>query len=414
MENNHIAIRGTSPILARDDGCVMCPSNIKLKCPPCKDNESCAFTSTTCHSCAAAVCRANDPADSDNSDSSSSSDSSKGPSAGPIAGGVIGGIIVIAIITYLVWKFLIKPKRGQERQASTYEATSNQSIGHVEKDGSSGHDRRESTYTVHSIASTVLTRASNIIQIAYIPGMSNRGTPTSQTPDVLVPPVPPIPAGRRDGGYDDGPYYGRESTYSGYSGMSDGDSYAGNYNQRASIASTIYGKQAQVQTASQAGMRAKPTVVSVKSGGSSPNTPPVPSINFEKFNNNDRPESLASNFSVGSTFVNTATQGRAQVVKVGGLKKIDIAPKSMTSSVTSPSQSDQTTSPAQPSPIPTITETPPPEDTQGPFADPPTAAKAPLGAIKEDKREDRSSSSSSSMSSGSREKGPFGDEHAAI
>jgi hypothetical protein len=60
-----------------------------------------------------------------------------------------------------------------------------------EKDFTPRGDARASTYTVDSIASTVLTRASNIIQIAYIPGVTNRSAPS--TPGLLVPPVPPIP-----------------------------------------------------------------------------------------------------------------------------------------------------------------------------------------------------------------------------
>ena len=391
-------------------GCVQCDANAKLTCPPCKDGTQCAYTTQSCNQCPQAICQAVDGSDS--GDGSSSSDSgSKGPSAGPIAGGVIGGIAVIAIITFLVWKYLIKPKRGQYEQPSLYEAESSRGGGYVEKSDGHSHERRESVHTVHSIASTVLTRASNIIQIAYIPGVSNRATPTSQTPDVLVPPVPPIPAGRDDES-EFSPYYARDSTYSGYSDR------ASSYNPRSSIASTIYGKQAQVQTASQAGMRIKPTVVSVKSGGSTPNTPPVPNIDFEKFSGPARPESTASNFSVGSTFVNTATQGRAQVVKVGGLKKIDIGPKSASpapSSVTSPAKSSgKEASPIALSPIPTITETPPPEDSeQGPFADPPQ--KTPLGAIKEETRDGSSGSSSrasSAVSTPDRENGPFSDAHA--
>ena len=111
------------------------------------------------------------------------------------------------------------------------------------------------------------------------------------------------------------------SSLNGISSFTDRTSYA----PRSSIASTIYGRQAQVQTPAQTGMRAKPTVVSVKSGsGSGANTPPVPSIDFDKYGGgNGRPRSGASAFSVGSTFVNnanTATQARAQqVVKVGTL-----------------------------------------------------------------------------------------------
>lgn len=351
---------------------------------------------------------------------------SNGPSAGPIVGGVLGGIVAIAILTYLVWRFLIKPKRSRMSQSIYEPAASN--ARDVEKDNASRMTHRSSTHTVHSIASTVLTRASNIIQIAYIPGVTNRATPTS--PTVLVPPVPPIPMhhseGNRQSNQDDQHFFVpgnlRDSTYSGISAYTDRTSYA----PRSSIASTIYGKQAQVQTPAQTGMRAKPTVVSVKPGHvSGTNTPPVPSIDFEKFGAG-RPRSGASAFSVGSTFVNnanTATQGRAQVVKLGGgPKKIDVGAKSEAStssrSVSSASSSDSVSqAPTRDSNAVTLIEDSPVGDL-GPFSDPPAtpnpAGIPTLGAVIEDEGEEHRDGSRTSRRPGSSERGrsPFGDEHA--
>merc|ERR1711981_1254864 len=78
---------------------------------------------------------------------------------------------------------------------------------------------RASTHTVASMASTVLTRASNIIQIAYMPGVTNRSAPS--TPGLLVPPVPPIPIALSDAGtprYEQEHFFMpgdlRDSTYS--------------------------------------------------------------------------------------------------------------------------------------------------------------------------------------------------------
>lgn len=292
--------------------------------------------------------------------------------------------------------------------------------------------KRSSTHTVHSIASTVLTRASNIIQIAYIPGVTNRATPTS--PGVLVPPVPPIPMHHTEGYRETDqneqeeqhfftPGDLRDSTYSGFSGYSDRTSYARSYAPRSSIASTIYGKQAQVAAPAQTGMRAKPTMVSVKSlgpGGVTP--PPVPSIDFEKFGNG-RPKSGASAFSVGSTFLNnanTATQARAQVVKVGGgLKTIEIGNKSDSDASTPstlfpPSPNTLGQNSGRDSNVTVLDDSP--RMDQGPFSDPPaqrSAVSPSLGPLLEEDS-DRQSSGRDSRPLSSRARGtsPFGDEHA--
>lgn len=396
----------SAKLLVRQDNCVGCSSGEKLICPTCPSGQSCGFTTQSCTECPKAFCRVTGSSDGTTGGGSnvSASKSHDGPSAGPIAGGVIGGIIVIALLTYLVWRFLIKPKRASrldDRHTSIYEADSTPTQG-VEKSDQSNLGRRASTHTVHSIASTVLTRASNIIQIAYIPGVTNRATPTS--PDVLVPPVPPIPvhhSGEANGSeHFFVPGNLRDSTYSGFSATTDRTSYA----PRASIASTIYGRQAEIQTASQAGMRAKPTVVSVKPGA---NAPPVPSIDMERFGPPNRPASAASNFSVGATY--TATQGRAQVVKVGGLKKIDIGAKQEGSSLSVVSSNESLSSKESSDEIGTIhiAQEPEPRGTS-PFADPPSATPraANLAAITEEKGDGESARNSKTSG------GPFGDEHA--
>lgn len=399
--------------LTRRDDCVKCDDSSKLTCPACAPGESCQFTvPLDCRQCAKSFCMKEDTPATTGGDKGSS-----GPSAGPIAGGVVGGIIAIAIITYLIWRFVIKPKRAANPHQSVYETETN-TARHIEKDDASGITRRSSTHTVHSIASTVLTRASNIIQIAYIPGVTNRATPTS--PTVLVPPVPPIPMqhseGHRQSGRTDDQHFFvpgdlRDSTYSGISTFSDRTSYA----PRSSIASTIYGRQAQVQTPAQTGMRAKPTVVSVKSAGASaPSTPPVPSIDFERFGVPGRPDSTASDFSVGSTYLNnanTATHGRAQVVKLGSsLKKVDIAGRSDASaSLTSLASSSSKSS----SHIP-VTKSP--SSDQGPFSDPPERKNGistpTLGPVAEEAEESRGTDRMTRPGSGDRGRSPFGDEHA--
>ncbi|KAM0198224.1 hypothetical protein ACHAPA_011931 [Fusarium lateritium] len=406
-------------LVPRSKSCVKCDDDAQLECPKCADDEVCQFTvPLDCTMCATSICE-KDP------DSSVSSGSS-GPNVGAIVGGVLGGIAVIAIATYTVWRFCIKPKRSQIPTSIYVEDTD---AIQSEKDAASRGTRPHSTHTVHSIASTVLTRASNIIQIAYIPGVTNRATPTS--PNVLVPPVPPIPMhhaeANRSLGNDDQHFFVpgdlRDSTYSGLSGYSDRTSYARtSYAPRSSVASTIYGKQAQVLTPAQTGMRAKPTVVSVKSVGNSSGelvAPPVPAIDFGRFGNG-RPKSGASAFSVGSTFLNsanTATQARAQVVKVGTLKKVDMGSKTESDASSSTMANSPPATPngnvTRDSSITVIEESP--NMDQGPFSDPPErsspqkANKAPsLGAV----IEDTVGESDKPLALQRRDSSPFGDKHA--
>ncbi len=275
--------------------------------------------------------------------------------------------MIIAAITYCVWRFCIKAKR-QQYEEEDWAEDSNESAA-AEKDFTMRRDARASTHTVGSIASTVLTRASNIIQIAYIPGVTNRSTPS--TPGLLVPPVPPIPIALSNAST---PRYEQEHFFmpgdlrdSTYSGVSDRTSYA-----RNSVASTIYGKNAIVSPVpATTVIRGKAAVVSVKSNGTSNSgetTPPVPSVDYGKFGKNlNGPPSPA--FSVGSTFLSsantaTATQLRPQVVRVISTPKKESLP-----SATVEDDSKGSLLPRDSNAITIIDDTPAVE--QGPFSDPP-------------------------------------------
>jgi len=294
--------------------CVECSSSQNPACPTCADGEFCTLVAVSCDACQKTVCVA-----SASTSPTSTKSSSSGPNVGAIAGGVIGGVAVIAILTYLVWRFCIKTRRQafeQENWAEEDETI----IPEKEKDFAMRRDARASTHTVGSIASTVLTRASNIIQIAYIPGVTNRSAPS--TPGLLVPPVPPIPIALSSAAstprYEQEHFFipGDLSRDSTWSGTSDRTSYA-----RTSVASTIYGKNAIVSPVpAQTVIRGKAAVVSVKQpngGGSSGElTPPVPIINYERYGAGGPPSPA---FSVGSTFLNNAsaaTVTRPQIVRV--------------------------------------------------------------------------------------------------
>lgn len=151
----------------------------------CAADEQCTFSVQTCESCAQAICEKTDSSSSD--DSSGSSSSSK---AGPIAGGVIGGLVAVAlVIGFLLWRYVysarakrkIAEKQAMEKGDSItpnldaeegyFEKTSRGSRyipGATPGPGGAG---RMSTTTLSSV-NTSLTRGSNIIPIAYIPGVT--------------------------------------------------------------------------------------------------------------------------------------------------------------------------------------------------------------------------------------------------
>jgi hypothetical protein len=170
--------------------CVLCPS-VTPSCPSCPTGSKCSISVQTCDTCQTTSCIVDPTAivTPSNPNTPAVDGGSSHPNLGAIVGGVIGGLAAISIIVYLAWRFFVKNKRAQYEEDHTEQYTKRTTGS--EKDFTPKGDARASSYTVGSITSTVLTRASNIIQIAYIPGVTNRSAPS--TPGLLVPPVPPIP-----------------------------------------------------------------------------------------------------------------------------------------------------------------------------------------------------------------------------
>jgi protein OPY2 len=239
-------------------------------CPSCASDETCLLQSKSCDACPNAKCV--------KVGSLPGQTEAKKTSSTPIiAGGVVGGVIFIIVATFLIWWFCIR-KRRQEWDEQVWTET-DQSFTGVEKRDQSGlnRDARDSTRSMGSIASTVRTRASNVIQIAYIPGVTNR-SPT-ESPGLHIPPVPPIPLGATNTSSATSPNFEqdrhffmpndlRDSTYSNLSGRQSLTSSLA----RDSVATTIYRNHAEIspRPAVQA-LRGKAAVVTVnKSGNNSP------------------------------------------------------------------------------------------------------------------------------------------------
>ena len=146
--------------------CVECP-NQAPSCPSCPNGQTCSLIPASCDACASTVCVKTSEFQGQISEAPTSTP------IGPIIGGVIGGLIAMAVLGFCVWYFCFRTKRRKD----TWDPP--------EKRDQSTLARGVGSRT-HSIASTVLTRASNVIQIAYIPGVTGRSPPVS-------PSVPPMP-----------------------------------------------------------------------------------------------------------------------------------------------------------------------------------------------------------------------------
>ncbi|KAF2475275.1 uncharacterized protein BDR25DRAFT_101279 [Lindgomyces ingoldianus] len=341
--------------------CVQCDKQIPSCGGSCPAGQLCVQAPPNCSSCATASCKAKelDPTETNNR-------SSSGPNVGAIAGGVVGGVVFIAIATFIIWKYCLKGRRRKHDEGEWQEVDMTQEK--VDHDFASRRSARASTHTVASMASSVLTRASNIIQIAYIPGVTNRSGPGS--PDLLVPPVPPIPAMSPSSGLSS-PYSASEqhffvpdfrdsmasqSTDASYARTSFAPSMA-----RTSVASTVYRQNAIVSPLpAQTIVRGKAAVVSVKSSGSnSPldtpgaETPPVPLIDPKHTAQPIRIQmprmtSNASSLSPQNSVRSTATLGPVRALNITKKKT------SFENSTPKSSSSSSTTAVNTPSPEPLV------------------------------------------------------------
>ncbi|KAJ4991549.1 Protein OPY2 [Stagonosporopsis vannaccii] len=321
--------------------CVECDSSGKnLSCDGmnCSGGKVCILTPQSCEACASVSCMI-DPTERQNAPSK--------PNVGAIAGGVIGGIVVIAVIVFVIWKYCLKGKRRPISEMEWQEEEEMEQQEKADNDFASRRSARASTHTVASMASSVLTRASNIIQIAYIPGVTNRSGPGS--PDLLVPPVPPVPAMSPSSAMSS-PYSNadrhffvpdfRDSMASDSTRQSIAPSLA-----RNSVASTMYRQNAIVSPLpAQTIVRGKAAVVSVKSNGSNTpedaqsmmSTPPVPQIDPKHAQQVKPIRIQMPGLSSKSSVQSTATLGPVRALNITKKKSSDTTPpKSLASSFTS-------------------------------------------------------------------------------
>ncbi|RMD39519.1 hypothetical protein DV735_g5608, partial [Chaetothyriales sp. CBS 134920] len=246
--------------------CVQCPDQ-SPSCPSCASDETCQLITQSCDSCASTKCV---------KIGALPGQIASKPSTpiGAIVGGVVGGVVVVAIAIFLFYWFYIRRRRQAALSWNPPEKRDQKTLHQFDRQ------------SARSVASTVLSRASNVIQIAYIPGVTVRSPPDS--PGNMPPPMPSLPGASNLSSVQGSPaveqhYFMpsdlRSSTWSDSSSSID---------PRVSVTpslarTTLYGEGAIIAPVQQAS-RAQANVVSVKSGSSSSpsiassRTPPVPQV----------------------------------------------------------------------------------------------------------------------------------------
>ncbi|KAI5210808.1 hypothetical protein E4T42_00693 [Aureobasidium subglaciale] len=249
--------------------CLDCPGTTP-SCPSCSGGKVCSLVPQSCDTCAYTTCVA----------SNDGSPHHSGPNVAAIAGGVIGGIFFVGVLVFAFYWYVIRPRRIklEEEWEEEDQAENRKSNFNMQR------SERASVHTVHSVANSILSRASNFIPIAYIPGVMNRNGGEEH-----VPPVPPIPAAHgpplsASSSNGDALFFRpgdlRDSTYSDTSSLDNRSTFFGRPSITPSLARSsiaTYRDDAVVNPMpAQTVLRGKANVVSVKSGnsGTPTSTPP--------------------------------------------------------------------------------------------------------------------------------------------
>lgn len=197
----------SSSVTRGTDGCVVCGT--VASCPDCGSGEYCVMTSLTCDSCSYTYCAKQSTSQLTGLNSTSTSSSSHSSNKnGEIIGvtlGVIGGVVVIVLVTlFFINKRYWKPRRQRIKASRLEEASRSHGNedeyfedGYEDDDDDDDEDddedddgdmRKDENYTKfnaplvppslnvpgnRSSTSTTRTRASNILPIAYIPGVTS-------------------------------------------------------------------------------------------------------------------------------------------------------------------------------------------------------------------------------------------------
>lgn len=179
-------------------GCVICDSI--PSCPECNSDEQCAMTTQTCSECPNTYCVKNSVI----RNSTKSDDSLSSAQIGGIAGSLSSLVFVLFLIGsyFLYKKYKNKIKNGEfdEELKNLNELTNDlddnnngnisnnnneneKNSNYVYGNGNQDFNKRMSQTSFSTMTNSVLTKASNVLNIAYVPGVtSTRPTKYSNLP----------------------------------------------------------------------------------------------------------------------------------------------------------------------------------------------------------------------------------------
>ncbi|GIZ42173.1 hypothetical protein CKM354_000545100 [Cercospora kikuchii] len=347
--------------------CVECEPQTPT-CPACPEGDICSLVPQSCDSCAHMVCIANP----------NPTPKAEKPNVGAIAGGVIGGVVFISLIVFLFWRYWIKKRRQEQEEWDEDDEIATQKG--VSQFNAMKSDNA-STRTRGSVAASFLSRASNIIHIAYIPGVTNRNG-SGHNSLLNAAPVPPIPAAYANqtsrtttpksplSNEGDALFFRpsdlRDTMYSDSSSLRSGkrDTQYTTHSitpslARSSMMSDVYRDDATTEPmpATQV-IRALPRMVSVKSGTSATSTPSMESaptlappsssgsgVKTVMLGEKSSDGSPSSSHHTGGTFI------KATPVTIGGKGKVRTPGVSRQASDASSSTGSSNTKPLKPSPL---------------------------------------------------------------
>ncbi|GME74637.1 unnamed protein product [[Candida] boidinii] len=165
----------TSPINSTSD-CISCAS--APTCPVCASDEQCILTTRTCDQCPTVYCSKINSSISqslinDNSNNSSAK-----------IGGIVGGVVFAFLVLLGVGLYFIYKKWYIKAYPNGFIADLDDDkedlMDDEDEDGYmlSNNDirKRQSTVSLSTMANSVLTKASNVINITYIPGVTVKNT----------------------------------------------------------------------------------------------------------------------------------------------------------------------------------------------------------------------------------------------
>lgn len=246
-------------------------------------------------------------------------------------------------MVFLVWRFWIKKKRERQDRELEEEWEEDDIAHQKSTQFRNTMGDAASTRTRGSLANSILSRASNIIQIAYIPGVTNRNNSSILESN----PVPPIPATLRGSQTPKSPLSNegdalffrpgdlRDSTWSATSSIRSGQ--AGNRDTqytmksitpslaRSSVASELYQSDVPAMPATTVS-RAAPRMVSVKSSNSTEtmNSSNSPAPSSQTSSKTSGPQILMP-LSGETPSKQPSMRGKAKQVTVGGKGRLPIS-----------------------------------------------------------------------------------------